>query len=170
MGQSVPCQPLATSWARPCSGMVKINCDAHLGVTTGLGVVIRDEEGMILVAAMCKEYAGWAPEVAEAAACRYGLQLAARLGYTSVILESDAAKVVNGVKKMAGNLTPFSVLVDDICALSHCFVAFSISHVKRAGNTLAYNVARWDSSGCIERVCLGPFPQSLLSSAEIDLY
>ena len=78
--------------------------------------------------------------------------------------------VVDGVKKNAATFTLFSLLVDEICVLSRNFVAFSILHVKRACNTLAHNVARWNSNGCNERVCIGPFPQSFLTLAEIDLY
>ncbi|XP_021734654.1 uncharacterized protein LOC110701321 [Chenopodium quinoa] len=156
-------------WECPSLGVVKVNVDAHVGSSTGLRVVIRDENGIIRAPAVRKEAAGWAPDLAEATTCRYGLQLAARLGYFSIVLESDAKNVVQGVKMKAIGFTPFSLIIDDICNLSSIFDVCSFSHVKHASNTLANHVARWDSRGCNELVCLGPFPQSLLILAEIDL-
>ena len=98
------------------------------------------------------------------------MQVAIRLGYSSFTLESDVSKVVNMIKHQQRSFTPLSLIIDDISLLSSSLNDFSVLHVKRSGNTLAHNVARWDISGCNELVCLGPFPQSLLTLGEIDLY
>ncbi|XP_021770438.1 uncharacterized protein LOC110734577 [Chenopodium quinoa] len=162
--------PAANAWSCPSVGVVKVNCDAYVGRNVGLGVVIRDANGSILAAAVKRGALGWSAEIAEAAACRYGLQLATRLDYSAVVLESDAYAVTQGIKtKPADNFTPFSLIIDNVCYLSRFFTVFSVSHVKRAGNTLAHHVSRWNTYDCTERVCLGPFPQSLLTLAEIDL-
>lgn len=42
-------------------------------------------------------------------------------------------------------------------------------HVKRAGNTIAHLVARWDTKGSSYLICMDTFPQSVLTSAKIDL-
>ncbi|XP_021745098.1 uncharacterized protein LOC110711034 [Chenopodium quinoa] len=161
--------PAATYWSKPLIGVIKINCDAFVKDTTKLGVVVRDDRGAIIAAAVRKGGDGWSVEVAEAATMAFGLQIARRLGYTRIQVESDALNVVSGVKLKANGCSPFFLIIDDIIALSLLFDFFSISHVRRSGNTVAHLVARWETNNCDELVCFGPFPQSLLTLAELDL-
>ncbi|XP_021731780.1 uncharacterized protein LOC110698619 [Chenopodium quinoa] len=110
--------PLASrsgnSWHCPDAGVVKINCDAHLGAESGLGVVFRIEQGSLLAAAVRKEGGGWDVEVAEVAACRFGLLLARRLGYSQVQLECDAERVVRAINSKAVGFSPIYLLYEDI--------------------------------------------------------
>ncbi|KAK1392843.1 hypothetical protein POM88_011899 [Heracleum sosnowskyi] len=79
------------SWSPPPQDCVKVNVDAHLNDNgVSFGVVIRDDAGRALVAAVKKVNAKWSPALAEAGATRYGMELARRLSYANVILECDA--------------------------------------------------------------------------------
>ncbi|XP_021859944.2 uncharacterized protein [Spinacia oleracea] len=161
----------ATNWIPPPIGLVKINVDANVidGVRVGLGGVIRNHEGKLLVGGTKRVDAAWGVEMDEAAAVRYGLQLARRLGYNMVWLESDALCVVNAVDSNQEGMSPLFTLLDDIRKLAKCFSTFVISHVKMAGNTVAHLVARWDTKDSNELVCMNSFPQSITTLAELDL-
>uniref|UniRef100_A0A803M6U0 RNase H type-1 domain-containing protein n=1 Tax=Chenopodium quinoa TaxID=63459 RepID=A0A803M6U0_CHEQI len=65
-------------WQPPTAGMVKINVDG--GIFAGLGLssgdVVRNERGVVLLAASCMVEDRWLPEIAEAKAVLFGLQAA----------------------------------------------------------------------------------------------
>lgn len=88
--------------------------------------------------------ANWSPEMAEAAAARFGVEVARRLGYDSVVLECDAVNVVRVIREQQTGAAPIFLLFDDIKECCASFIAFECVHVKRAGNTVAHSVARWD--------------------------
>ncbi|XP_056688734.1 uncharacterized protein [Spinacia oleracea] len=93
--------PSASTWIKPPEFCVKVNVDAHTmeGIGVRFGVVIRDENGKILLAAVKSVGARWKPALAEAGAARYGLELARRMGYKTVILECDALNVVRAIQE-----------------------------------------------------------------------
>uniref|UniRef100_A0A803N235 RNase H type-1 domain-containing protein n=1 Tax=Chenopodium quinoa TaxID=63459 RepID=A0A803N235_CHEQI len=83
-------------WKCPPQGCIKANVDAHVPVAgkAGLGVVLRDEAGIIvLTATKMAELA--TPECAKAQAVRYALSIAKRFGYTNLWIESDAVNDIN---------------------------------------------------------------------------
>ncbi|XP_021749237.1 uncharacterized protein LOC110714988 isoform X5 [Chenopodium quinoa] len=92
--------PLGT-WRLPAAGNIKVNFDAHLAANNiiGLGVVLRDEAGSIIAAAVKRMKARWSVEQAEVAAARWGMQIAKQLGHLRIELECDAANVVNIINK-----------------------------------------------------------------------
>ncbi|XP_021860214.2 uncharacterized protein [Spinacia oleracea] len=136
----------SNSWTRPPQGYVKLNTDAHVveKCRTGLGVVILDEAGVLVVVAVKKTH-NTTPEIAEALAVRYGL-IVRRLGYDRICVESDSINVVKAIKSNTCMPTPIHLIYNDIKQDSLFFVSFNISHVKRACNTVAHLVARWDTS------------------------
>uniref|UniRef100_A0A803LLH1 Reverse transcriptase zinc-binding domain-containing protein n=1 Tax=Chenopodium quinoa TaxID=63459 RepID=A0A803LLH1_CHEQI len=82
-------------WKPPAAGLVRVNSDAAVisEVAASIGVVLRDDQGVIL-AAKVKRIAGKrSVKVLEAMAARLGLQVARDLGYGRVELESDALSV-----------------------------------------------------------------------------
>lgn len=136
----------SNSWTCPPQGYVKLNTDANVveQCKTGLGVVIRDKAGALVVVAVKKTH-NTTPEIAEALAVRYGL-IVRRLGYDRICVESDSINVVKAIKSNTCMPTPIHLIYNDIKQDSLFFVSFNISHVKRACNTVAHLVARWDTS------------------------
>ncbi|KAK1353559.1 hypothetical protein POM88_051924 [Heracleum sosnowskyi] len=70
---------------------IQVNTDAHVGNEpcpyVGLGVVIRDDRGVVLGIASRKKKV---KRSADVAAADFGFKLAMRMGYRKVVLESDA--------------------------------------------------------------------------------
>lgn len=153
--------PSAIAWNPPLQHTYKINFDAH--VMEGMGVSFRfailNNEGKMVVVAVNRHDAVWSSEMAEAGAARYGLEVAQRLGFTKVVLESDAANIVKEYTKKRREQHPiFFFIFEDISCLSSSFELFSCSHVRRAGNTVAHTIARWDTGSNSERICMNSFP------------
>lgn len=80
----------------------KINCDGAFVKETrkgGWGCVIKDHNGEFLEASAGRlEHVSSALQ-AEAAACKKGLELAARLGMQQVILETDAINLTTALTR-----------------------------------------------------------------------
>ncbi|KNA14823.1 hypothetical protein SOVF_103940, partial [Spinacia oleracea] len=108
--------PSAVGWIKPPENSVKVNVDAHIieGVGVRFGVAIRDEVGKLLVAAVKRCLVRWTPELAEAGAARYGVELAQRMGYSNVILECDAINVARAIQEGKEGAAPLFLLLDDI--------------------------------------------------------
>ena len=162
---------LVSSWTRPPADVIKINVDAHIveGRYVSLGAVFRDNSGSVLMMATKHIVGCERSTMAEAEAARYGLQIARRMGFDKVWLESDALAVVGALHHHAGGLSPLYLLFYDIRVLSLSFMSFRFSHIRRVGNTVAHLVARWDSHGSAELICMAPIPQSISTLAEYDL-
>ncbi|XP_021734057.1 uncharacterized protein LOC110700767 [Chenopodium quinoa] len=158
------------AWVRPPEGVIKVNIDAHYADcgNVGLGAVLRDTNGKLRVCAVKKTMAA-SPKMAEAMAARYGMHIARRFGYTRIMLECDASNVGNTVRSRSSGYAPIYLVYDDIVEDSSWYDSFSISHVKRACNTVAHMVARWDTYGNSEYIYMGPFPNGISSLADIDL-
>lgn len=60
------------------------------------------------------------------------------------------------------------LVYEDIDRMKDVFESFNVCHVRRAGNTLAHLITRWDIEG-EEFVWLNNFAQSLTTLAELDL-
>ncbi|KAL2931358.1 hypothetical protein RDABS01_036768 [Bienertia sinuspersici] len=148
-------------WVTPPEGVVKVNVDAHIKATGGggLSVVIRDHAGAVLGAAVRRFEGQWGVKVAEAAAASYGVSLAYRLGFKKVVLESDAASVVNAISRSQIEAAPKFLFFENIANNCGHFDSFNCMHVKRVGNTVAHFMARWNLLNVSEHVFLDNYPK-----------
>lgn len=170
--QSFVCSSMphsATAWSCPPNGMVKVDVDAHIAASfVGVGVVMREDTGKVILTTTKRVHGGTMADVAEALAARYGAMLARRFGYKRVWLERDAVCVTRTVSTKIKGLSPLFLIFDDIGNIALLFDAFIISHIRRAGNTVAHLVARWDTRDSIELICMNSFPQSIITLADLD--
>lgn len=168
---SSPRLVIVSSWQPPPQSYVKVNVDAHVmhGNGVSMGMIIRDEHGSIKAAGVKRIASNWAPELAEAGAARFGLDVARRLGFDRVVLECDASNVVRCIRERRQGAAPIFLFYDDILEISSSFLSFDCVHVKRAGNTVAHSVARWEADVNSETICTSLFPQSLQTLVELDL-
>ncbi|XP_021751223.1 uncharacterized protein LOC110716880 [Chenopodium quinoa] len=84
------------SWKKLREGVTKINVDAailHNG-EVGVGVVARDYRGEILFTGARRYKGRWEVKIVEATGMQYGIELAIRLVYEKIWLESDALGIV----------------------------------------------------------------------------
>ncbi|CAN1240379.1 hypothetical protein LINGRAPRIM_LOCUS2715 [Linum grandiflorum] len=76
-----------------------------------MGVVIRDETGKFLLAAVLKQQGEWRPLQAEAAALELGIQLAISRDFLKVEVECDNLMVVNGLRQPALDDTDVGIVL-----------------------------------------------------------
>ena len=103
-------------WQAPLDASVKVNFDAHVacGNRRGLGVVIRDNVGKLLLAGARCSKANWSPEVSEAATALYGVELEVGFGYQCVHLEGDSMNVIRAIDQRIDGFSPIQLLYDKL--------------------------------------------------------
>ena len=116
------------SYASFCSG----DC------TGSAEIVIRDHDGVVLVAA-----ARWLDDVpdaltAEALATKEGLELAAELGYQRVILESDCQSLRSLLRDPSSRRSVIGGPCFDITELGREFDEFRVEWVCRGAKSVAH--------------------------------
>lgn len=159
------------SWIPPGEGVVRINTDASILGDDGVGleVVVRDSTGRVRVVVVRRVQARWTASLAEAAATKFGLLVTLELGYGNVELEVDALNLVKALHVRSFGRAPIDLLYEDISLLGDGFTSFTVSHVKRGGNSVAHLIARYMSSNGYEQLYVDDFPQGVLALAELDL-
>ncbi|XVF59440.1 hypothetical protein PTKIN_Ptkin07bG0276100 [Pterospermum kingtungense] len=107
-------------WEPPMEGYIKINVDAALQVHSSsatVGVVFRDNAGVIQGSAATSLQNICSPLAAELLAILYGLQLAKELDFGEVMVESDCLVAVTEIGKGESSFSEWSSLVKDIVDL-----------------------------------------------------
>jgi ribonuclease HI len=133
--------------------MVLVNVDAAIFPVSrrmGVGVVIRDHNGVCLTA--CSEYQEevTSPEIAEALALRRAITLAKDEGFTKIIINSDCLSVVNRVNALEDDRSLCGPVIHDVRKLMTSFTSCSINHVVRGLNVAAHIIAKLSVSlGCV---------------------
>ena len=99
----------------------------------------------------------------EALAARKALSFAHELGFQNVILEGDALHLIQASKSQEQNLCPLGLLVEDVKIYSNHFQRVLYSHIKRNGNSVAHNLARYAISIPDFQVWMKDVPSHIVS-------
>ena len=108
----------------------------------GVGVVIRNCEGLLMEALSMKLKQQLGSLETEAKAYELGILFARDMGFPEIALEGDSVMVSNA---MAGISPPPSSIASVVCEISSllsAFHSFSISHVGRKGNKVSHLLAK----------------------------
>ena len=125
--------------------MVKINCDRARFTTenrAGIGVVIRDSEGMVLGSLSKQIPQAYNPLEIEAMAITTTVQFALDLGFQHAILETDSLVLVKALHDDIEFLSAVVLVLNEIRSMVNLFNELHYSHVKREGNIVAHKLAR----------------------------
>ncbi|OMP01909.1 reverse transcriptase [Corchorus capsularis] len=132
-------------WSPPIVAQFKINTDASFDLSSGeagLGAVVRDSQGSVLISATARINKVPDPLFAEVYAVRFGLIIARLLGLQSCELECDSMLAVREINNVAPVLWEGGVLIQQIRMLGSSFNLCSCQHVNRCANMFAHNLAR----------------------------
>ena len=108
----------------------------------GLGVVVRDAQGLSMASLAHKIKLPWSVEVVEALAAKRAVQFALEISITKGELEGDLVTIVRALKVEGASHAMFGLIIDDIRALSSNLEKVQFSHIKCRGNCIAHALAR----------------------------
>lgn len=132
-------------WKPPPSELFKINFDGAVfphDKKFGIGVVIRDHQGLVIASCSKLVHQELCSEDIEAKAAAWALLFALEVGVKRAVLEGDSLTVIKGLMEEERLLIPMSLLIEEAKQLSQHFEELHYSHAKRDCNVLAHNLAR----------------------------
>ncbi|XP_041009359.1 uncharacterized protein LOC121253410 [Juglans microcarpa x Juglans regia] len=131
-------------WGFPPLGVFKLNVDGAIFQnqhSAGIGVVLRDCKGEVLMAASKKEPAIRDATSIERLAIFRGLQLTAHLGIKHLIIESDALTLVQELQKPEPSMTLVGNVIKDTKELMNCFQVCEVRFAMRTYNEVEHKFA-----------------------------
>ncbi|KAF5454638.1 hypothetical protein F2P56_024287 [Juglans regia] len=129
----------ACSWNPPPRGFLKLNVDEAVFSDVrkaGLGVVLRDDKGKLVMAASKIENEVENPSTIELLALLRGLQLIVHLGFSKLLVESDCMFLVQELNNEQDSLSVDGNLIMEAKRLLKHFQEVEVQHVHRMGNGL----------------------------------
>jgi ribonuclease HI len=132
-------------WEAPQINWVKINVDGAFDESTGeggLGVVIRNHQGDVLLTAW-KDLQGLRDaEEAEALACREGLKLAADWCAQRAVLETDNCTIASMLTRRSGEPSSLKFIIDEAVTAGNRLPQWTVVHKGRENNRVAHELAQ----------------------------
>ena len=142
-------------WIPPPIGQLKLNVDAACFSTsnrTGIGAVLRDNKGAVVVAFTKRLASPFAPLVAETTAVREGLRLMMANGLRAAYVETDCLVVSKAINNDI-SIPVIDSVISDINSLLLELGSGSCHYIPRAGNEVAHTLAQ--ESITLLVTCLG---------------
>jgi ribonuclease HI len=146
-----PAGPDAISaWVAPRIGEVKANVDAGwdaLSRTAGIGVIIRDHNGHVIMLEWMPIKGCTSAEEAEIHAALAGLKRLINLRRWPTTLESDCSQVVQTITTSTIERSGFWCLYEETRELLKIFTQITVSKIDRVSNYASHSLAHLGKSG-----------------------
>ena len=121
-------------WQPPGAGLFKINFDGAVfedRKLAGLGIVIRDESGLIIAALSQKIPLPSSVDMVEALAARQALIFAQEISIFKAVVEGDSLKVIQALNNPKPNRTQLGHIIIDIQRLGVGMQFCNFIHTRR---------------------------------------
>lgn len=132
----------------------------------GVGLVVRDEVGDIMVTACYSFTTGWNVLMTEAFAVLHGLRICRDAGLLHLEMETDSLMVANALQGKGSNLNYASTFIHDALHIACSFSFISFNHVSRKSNNVAHTLAKFSLDLGEDRVWLEEGPNCISTLIE----
>nr|XP_023916941.1 uncharacterized protein LOC112028476 [Quercus suber] len=159
-------------WKPPGAGLFKINFDGAVfedRSLAGLGIVIRDESGLIIAALSQKIPLPRSVDMVEALDARQALIFAQEISIFKAEVEGDSLNVIQALNNPKPNRTLMGHIISDIQCLGAAMQKCDFMHTRRGGNMLAHSLAQRAVLAADTDVWLEELPQDLVDIFQFDL-
>ena len=132
-------------WCPPPAGFYKANWDAATSGDqnrTGVGVLIRDERGLVIAVLSKTIFAKLDPQIAKATAPLQAVELCRDIGVQDIFLEGDALTIVKAIASRTPTWYSFGQIVDDIRVVLGSRISWQVGHIKRGANGAVHELAK----------------------------
>lgn len=124
----------------------------------GIGIILLNQTGGAVAMQCVSRPFVTDPGLAEAMAAYQGALLCKEFGGSRVMLEGDALKVVNDVRKDGPCRGEYGMVVNSLKGCLLQFPEWKVRHVRRQVNNAAHTLARMAVSQIDEQLWLDEFP------------
>jgi ribonuclease HI len=108
----------------------------------GIGVVIRDQHGLVIATLSQRVMTCPSAEMIEARAAKRAIQFALEIGIFDTIFEGDSELIIRDISRHGAMHNAYGLVLEDAKALLHHFERYQFTHTRRSGNTVAHALAR----------------------------
>ncbi|KAF5461926.1 hypothetical protein F2P56_017985 [Juglans regia] len=132
-------------WKRPMPGLYKLNFDAAVDLKNrriGIGIVIRDSNGEVMVTVCSRKDHVISPFIAECQALKRSIDLCKELGFGAVMMEGDAKGMIETVLAKEADESEYGQLIEDTKRAFAQGIHWSLSFIHREGNSVAHSLAK----------------------------
>ncbi|KAK6126239.1 hypothetical protein DH2020_040011 [Rehmannia glutinosa] len=132
-------------WTKPSNTWMKCNVDAAICCkknATGIGMIIRDDVGVFVVARTFWVQGIYEVREAEALGVREALSWIRSLRLSKVVIETDAKYVVDGLLSSVMGDSEFDTILYECRKLLQGEPDLSVGFVRRGGNKVAHRLAK----------------------------
>lgn len=133
-------------WYPPDPGVIKINVDAAIKINEdrfGLGVVARDSDGCVVLAAAKTSWLLVSVERAELSAFQWAVELALEYKWAKVVFEGNAQVVVKALQGSISRSFHSQIVVDNVRSAVSSLDCLSFLFCFREANFVAHHLAKW---------------------------
>ncbi|KAL0001855.1 hypothetical protein SO802_015636 [Lithocarpus litseifolius] len=137
--------PRTGGWTPPCEGWYKVNVYGTMFKETGccgIGIVIRNERGLIIGAMSKKMDISLEALEVEAKAFEEGILLVGDLGLKDIVLEGDAKVVIDTLAGSSSPLSSIQMIIEGFQRWKFKVHAWEVNYVCRTDNIAAHLMAR----------------------------
>nr|XP_023881687.1 uncharacterized protein LOC111994059 [Quercus suber] len=134
----------------------------------GLGVVIRNGEGLVLATLSEQIEKPPSVEILELLAARRAITFAAESGHSQVVCEGDSESMVNALRRPGMENSMGGHIIQDIKSYSNSFMSISFAHVGRQGNAVAHAFAQRARQSFSSQIWLECVPTDVMSFVLVD--
>jgi ribonuclease HI/exonuclease III len=151
-------------WQPPLVGRYKVNWDVAVDNALqriGVGVLVRDYQGLVH-AALCKTiHSCYVPVVAEAIGALIAAEFSRDLGIQDIVLEGDALLVVKAIKDSGPQWNLYGHIVEDIRAVLNNLRSWFAGHAKREANFAAHFLAKEAVKNVMDQIWMEEVPNCI---------
>jgi ribonuclease HI len=168
-------RPVAHSeWAAPEPGWVKVNVDAGWQASSsagGIGMVVRDEMGAVLLSEWKTLVACGSAEEAEMIACLEGIRYLAAYPQIPGILETDCSRLVAALEAVELDRSAHWSLILEAKSLLEVLPRVKLRRVSRVSNRVAHDLEQLGKRECgvLHRAVPSCLSDSLLLDCKNDV-
>ncbi|KAG8500865.1 hypothetical protein CXB51_002873 [Gossypium anomalum] len=131
-------------WSDPPREFVKINFDGAYNEThhkSASGVVVKNEEGLVLLSCSEIHHGVSSAFAAEAIACRKAVQVGVEHQWPKVIIEGDSLTIIKKCRNKSQDRSHIGAYIHDIQQNINRYRSFFFKHTLRSANNLAHVIA-----------------------------
>ncbi|XP_042954569.1 uncharacterized protein LOC122290978 [Carya illinoinensis] len=158
-------------WKKPKFRTLKANWDASVSTKLnreGYGIIIRDEQGNIMVCVCASHKPVVKPVMAEGLALRRAMEVCADLGLGRVVFEGDAQIIVQAVNSDEVISADYGVLVYDARSMLRTWPQWQVVFVHKEANYAAHQLAKLALDYENEKIWMEDGPVQVMSTVQLE--
>ncbi|XP_059451224.1 uncharacterized protein LOC132182029 [Corylus avellana] len=132
-------------WLAPNRDWYKANWDAAFENSTGrmgIGVVVRDDRGRVVVTLSKPRMGSFEPTTGEAYAAFHAMCMCRNLGIQCLYLEGDAKLIVDAINSSTKTCSRYDHIVEDSRSILNTFPKWKCGFIHREANEAAHRHAK----------------------------